>query len=156
MVDYDSSLRGNDGFIEVLKGDNLAEHVGNISLLKDGPVLGGGWTIYAYWNNGTGTTISVFKTTWKVPPDPQTTGKQTIFLFNGIQNYGSNFGILQPVLQWGPSAAGGGQYWSAASWYVTSGGLPYTTRESECRPTAHRYHDIDGPFWRPLRLSLRV
>jgi hypothetical protein len=27
-------------------------------------------------------------------------------------------GILQPVLQYGPSAAGGGQYWSIASWYL--------------------------------------
>src|SRR2546429_6181885 len=26
--------------------------------------------------------------------------------------------IYQPVLQWGPSAAGGGSYWSVASWYV--------------------------------------
>ena len=30
---------------------------------------------------------------------------------------------LVPALQWGPSAAGGGEYWSVASWYVggTSG-----------------------------------
>ena len=26
--------------------------------------------------------------------------------------------IIQPVLQWGPSCAGGGNYWSIASWYV--------------------------------------
>ena len=25
---------------------------------------------------------------------------------------------LVPALQWGPSAAGGGEYWSVASWYV--------------------------------------
>ncbi len=25
---------------------------------------------------------------------------------------------LLPALQWGPSAAGGGEYWSVASWYV--------------------------------------
>jgi hypothetical protein len=52
---------------------------------------------------------------------------QIIFLFNGIQNYGNNFGILQPVLQWGFSAAGGGPYWAIASWYVTSKGQAFHT-----------------------------
>ena len=65
--------------------------------------------------------------TWTVPPAPSTDSGQTIFLFNGIQNYGTNYGILQPVLQWGPSAAGGGSYWSIASWYVTSGGDAFHT-----------------------------
>jgi len=89
------------------------------------PALGSGWITYAYWNNGTGHAISDFKTTWQVPPEPESKGDQTLFLFNGIQNYGANFGILQPVLQWGPSAAGGGQYWSIACWYVTSGGQAF-------------------------------
>ena len=46
---------------------------------------------------------------WQVPPPPsvQDSG-EVVFLFNGIQNYGTNFGILQPVLQWGVSAAGAG------------------------------------------------
>jgi hypothetical protein len=91
------------------------------------PALGSGWIVYAYWNNGTGKPISSFRTTWVVPPAPTTPSSQTIFLFNGIQNYGNNFGILQPVLQWGSSAAGGGQYWSVASWYVTSGGSAFHT-----------------------------
>ena len=46
----------------------------------------------------------MFKTTWVVPPAPSTQSGQTIFLFNGIQN---STMIYQPVLQWGPSAAGG-------------------------------------------------
>jgi hypothetical protein len=32
--------------------------------------------------------------------------------------------IYQPVLQWGSSAAGGGNYWSIASWYVDGQGGP--------------------------------
>src|SRR5262249_17675805 len=35
--------------------------------------------------------------------------------------------ILQPVLQWGVSAAGGGNYWSVASWYVTGSGHAFHT-----------------------------
>jgi hypothetical protein len=84
--------------------------------------LGSGWIADAYWNNGTGSPITSFTTNWVVPPAPSTQSGQTIFLFNGIQNYRANFGILQPVLQWGVSAAGGGPYWSIANWYVTSGG----------------------------------
>ena len=50
-----------------------------------------------------------------MPPEPSNHGSQTVFLFNGIQN---STMIYQPVLQWGPSAAGGGSYWSVASWYA--------------------------------------
>jgi hypothetical protein len=79
------------------------------------PAFGSGWITYASWSNGTGTPVSRFATTWVVPPAPSTQSGQTIFLFNGIQNATM---IYQPVLQWGPSAAGGGNFWSAASWYA--------------------------------------
>jgi hypothetical protein len=56
-----------------------------------------------------------------VPRNPTSAGSQTVFLFPGMQN-ATGAAIFQPVLQWGPSAAGGGQYWSMASWVVTSTG----------------------------------
>jgi hypothetical protein len=34
---------------------------------------------------------------------------------------------LQPVLQFGPSAAGGGSYWAVASWYLVGSQTYYTT-----------------------------
>jgi hypothetical protein len=74
-----------------------------------------GWISYAGWTNATGTPISSFTTAWTVPQEPNNRGSQTIFLFNGIQNATM---IYQPVLQWGPSAAGGGQKWSVACWYA--------------------------------------
>jgi len=83
------------------------------------PALGSGWITYAYWNNGTGKPLTSFKTSWRVPPGPFTQHGQTIFLFNGIQNSSM---IYQPVLQWGPSAAGGGNYWAVASWYADGQG----------------------------------
>lgn len=91
------------------------------------PALGSGWIAYAYWNNPTSNPVSNFTTKWTVPPSPSASDGQVIFLFNGIQNFGTNYGILQPVLQWGVSAAGGGAYWSIASWYVTSGGDAFHT-----------------------------
>lgn len=84
--------------------------------------LSSGWISYAYWETNAANLIRSFKTSWSVPNAPVTRSGQTIFLFNGIQNHGNDYGILQPVLQWGQSAAGGGEYWSIASWYVTSSG----------------------------------
>jgi hypothetical protein len=91
---------------------------------KEVPGFGEGWITYASWDNNTRNPISSFKTTWLVPPPPSTQSDQTIFLFNGIQN--SDW-IYQPVLQWGTSAAGGGNYWSIASWYVDGSDGPETT-----------------------------
>ena len=93
---------------------------GNVARRGDAvPALGSGWIVYADWSNNTGTPVSYFSTTWTVPPAPATQSGQTIFLFNGIQN---STMIYQPVLQWGPSAAGGGNYWAVASWYADGQG----------------------------------
>jgi peptide methionine sulfoxide reductase MsrB len=83
------------------------------------PELGSGWITYATWVNGSGTPVSSFWTTWTVPPPPDTQSGQVIFLFNGIQNATM---IYQPVLQWGQSGAGGGNYWAVASWYADGQG----------------------------------
>jgi hypothetical protein len=89
------------------------------------PGLGEGWIAYASWTNDTGHPVSSFRTTWTVPAAPSHHADQTIFLFNGIQN---STMIYQPVLQWGPSAAGGGSFWSVASWYVDGqGGVAFFT-----------------------------
>ncbi|MHB8390369.1 MAG: sialidase family protein [Acidobacteriaceae bacterium] len=82
------------------------------------PALGSGWIVYASWTENS-KPLTLFTTTWTVPPPPATQSGQTIFLFNGIQN---STMIYQPVLQWGPSAAGGGNYWSVASWYADGQG----------------------------------
>jgi hypothetical protein len=52
-----------------------------------------------------------------VPSAPSVQAGQTVFLFIGMEDLFEN-DIIQPVLQWGPSCAGGGNYWSIASWYV--------------------------------------
>lgn len=55
-----------------------------------------------------------FTSTWTVPAAPKVDRGQTIFVFDAIQRSPT---IYQPVLQWGPSAAGGSDRWSVASWY---------------------------------------
>jgi hypothetical protein len=93
----------------------------------DVPGFGSGWIADAFWLNGTGNPVTSFKTTWRVPPAPATSSGQTIFLFNGIDPDNPSQAILQPVLQWGPSNAGGGAFWSVASWYVLGNGQAFFT-----------------------------
>jgi hypothetical protein len=83
-----------------------------------------GWIENSQWRNGGTQPIVYFSTTWIVPPVPSSTDDgQTIFLFNGMQP-DSGAHILQPVLQWGPSGAGGGNYWSITNWYADGKGGP--------------------------------
>jgi len=93
----------------------------------DVPGFGSGWIVDAFWLNTTGNPVTSFKTTWRVPPIPATSSGQTIFLFNGIDPQDPSQAILQPVLQWGSSHAGGGAFWSVASWYVLGNGQAFFT-----------------------------
>ena len=85
-----------------------------------------GWVAYASWTNTKHSPISSFTTTWNVPAVPTANNGQTVFLFNSIEPASGN-AILQPVLQFGPSAAGGGSYWAVASWYLVGGQTYYSS-----------------------------
>ena len=71
------------------------------------------------WSNRSTNTTSFFSATWHVPSPPIKDNGQTVFIFNALEN-GPD--IIQPVLQWGGSAAGGGPYWGIANWYLTDWG----------------------------------
>jgi len=51
------------------------------------------------------------------------TGNTIVYLFTGLEGTAEEADIIQPVLQYGKTPAGGGAYWGLASWYVTSGGV---------------------------------
>ncbi len=64
---------------------------------------------------------------WIVPEPPLRKSDQLIYLFAGLdgvilRDSASMTYILQPVLQWGVSPAGGGKYWSVCNWLVTNEG----------------------------------
>jgi hypothetical protein len=43
---------------------------------------------------------------------------ETLYYFSGLTStLDADCGIIQPVLQWGPSPAGGGSFWAVASWW---------------------------------------
>lgn len=79
------------------------------------------WIVYAGWTNASGNAISYFATQWQVPPPPASQDNQLIYLFNGMEDAAYTV-ILQPVLQWGASPIGGGNYWAIANWYVGAPG----------------------------------
>ncbi|KAJ7097352.1 hypothetical protein C8R44DRAFT_859868 [Mycena epipterygia] len=85
-----------------------------------------GWVAYASWLNTGSSPIASFTTTWKVPAVPAANHGQTVFLFNSIEP-NSGDAILQPVLQYGPSAAGGGSFWALATWYLVGDQTFFTT-----------------------------
>ncbi|KAJ6532640.1 hypothetical protein B0H19DRAFT_1188067 [Mycena capillaripes] len=138
-------FRANTNIHEIPAGGSLA-HVGaeihvlaaNGTVMKKvtagGPTkvksavspLETGWVTYASWLNTGSSPISSFTTTWKVPPVPATNRGQTVFLFNSIEPSAGN-AILQPVLQFGPSAAGGGSFWAVATWYLDDSNTFFTT-----------------------------
>jgi hypothetical protein len=92
--------------------------------LLGAPLLGSGWITYASWTNTTGKSISLFSTSWVVPTMPATQSGQTIFIFNSLADAAQD-DIVQPVLQWGVGAPGGGNYWAVANWYVDPNGNAY-------------------------------
>jgi hypothetical protein len=88
--------------------------------------MAGGWVTWASWSTTAGAKITSLSTSWVVPPPPSSESGQLVYFFNGLQDDAGDI-ILQPVLQWGVSGAGGGQYWGAASWHVDSSGHAFYT-----------------------------
>jgi hypothetical protein len=82
------------------------------------PAAAGGW-IEGAQRIGLIPNYDYITSTWYVPSNPTQNGG-TVFLFNGLEPDGGG-AIIQPVLQWGPSAIGGGNYWGIAPWYVDGG-----------------------------------
>jgi hypothetical protein len=91
------------------------------------PLTDTGWILNTGWSNLSGEPIAYFSTSWAVPSAPPADDNQVIFLFNGLEQSGDGSTplgpyILQPVLQWGNSYAGGGNYWAITNWYVNGPG----------------------------------
>jgi len=160
-----------DGYIvEDLKSHSLIRNVETGEVLKTvkkcpyptkrisikSPELPYGWAAYAY-SLSLGE-ITGYDGKWTVPGNPvDSTDSQVLFLFTGLQN---NYdleadvtNIIQPVLQWGVSAAGGGNYWALASWYVDSmdnayfSSLVQTTAENLITGTMDKKDSTPSSVW---------
>jgi len=78
----------------------------------------------AYWANSNSSQIASFSTTWTVPPVPEKKDG-AIYIFNQLVETSS----LSCILQFGNTAAGGGEYWAIASWYTGGGHTYYSPLE---------------------------
>jgi len=89
-----------------------------------------GWQAWTAFNNINNATFDVFTGSFSVPPVPNGWDGGILYMFTGLQNDNwvpingefptpPGFDIIQPVLQFGQSPAGGGSFWALASWYVT-------------------------------------
>ncbi|KAF8956880.1 hypothetical protein BDZ97DRAFT_1925047 [Flammula alnicola] len=68
---------------------------------------------FAYWTNTASSPIAAFSTSWFVPPTPSNFDGQGVNLFNAL--LGGDV-TLYPKLQFGIGRAGGGAFWTVASW----------------------------------------
>jgi hypothetical protein len=77
-----------------------------------------GWQVYSQHTDFDG--ISYFVSKFVVPPAPtDVTGQLLVYYFPSLTP-SNNGQILQPVLQYGVSPAGGGDFWAISSWLVDS------------------------------------
>ncbi|KAJ6565882.1 hypothetical protein DFH09DRAFT_1314664 [Mycena vulgaris] len=116
-----------DGAIHVLAANGSVVHIASPTPAASPPALAKtGWITFASWFNTAGPSIGSFVASWTVPPAPTTWNNQLIYLFNSIEPAAGN-AIMQPVLQYGLSPAGGGQFWGVASWYLFQDQVFHTT-----------------------------
>jgi len=99
---------------------------GAVPQYTDTPGTGNGWVeaVQEEVSLGSGDNIDKIQGTWTVPSDPSTNGG-LVYMFNGLEPTTENL-IIQPVLQYGATSAGGdigGNYWVIASWMVGKNAL---------------------------------
>lgn len=88
--------------------------------------LQSGYVAYSYWKNSGAANLNTFSTTWTVPPVPHLQDGELIYIFNALVPSSDFTAILQPVLQFGYSPAGGANFWAVASWYLVGAQTYYT------------------------------
>lgn len=147
FVDSRHHLNVNDGFIQIIQTNTgkVTQELDN-GIVKNGTVNKGsifsrykdqstrsaseftdGWQTYAlgYNKSDNPKPFTHFSSNFIVPSDPENMSGQIIYLFAGLENIDTLSHIVQPVLQWGLSPAGGGNYWAICNWYVLSNGQAF-------------------------------
>lgn len=102
--------------------DNFVQGSNNIESYSQS-VPDEGWITYAECSiKGLNpSTITRYSANWTVPSSPIIESNQLLYLFIGLSTIEDGVAhIVQPVLQWGLSPAGGGKYWAICNWYVSS------------------------------------
>jgi hypothetical protein len=111
-------LRGGDSEAAaepaVLRGGN--------KIIGAGSGHGSAWKSWSQFSGPATDSVTGLLSSWAVPPEPPASGRDpsvTLFWWNGVEPADTS-AVLQPVLQFGSSAAGGGDFWAYSAWYVSS------------------------------------
>lgn len=104
--------------------------VGDVQPAGDGksepPYIGHSWIEYA--STHTSYNYGEIYSAWNVPEMPNSNDGQTVYLFNGLEQYSGDVTIVQPVLGWNSDY---GSAWGIASWNCCKKG---TVQESSPEP----------------------
>ncbi|KAH9484067.1 hypothetical protein JR316_0003547 [Psilocybe cubensis] len=84
-----------------------------------------GDVVFAYFKNDKISPFANFSTIWDVPTPPVNSDGQVLYMYNALVSNEFD-AMLQPVLQYGISAAGGGNFWAVSSWYLVNSDVFYT------------------------------
>jgi len=87
------------------------------------PQHGAAWKTCAQYENTN--SITYLYGEWEVPPNPIMQTNQILYFWNGVEPE-DNSAVVQPVLQFGATPAGGGYYWAMASWFVSFQGAVFS------------------------------
>ena len=143
FVDKDHHLIQKNGNIELIRSKTgMTEQIYDTRLKATNLITQDNNTLFQDWDSDEGWITyaecevfvsdpkpTYFGAEWVVPLPPLKKSDQLIYLFIGLggahilPDSNSITYILQPVLQWGMSPAGGGEYWAICNWLVTSEGL---------------------------------
>ena len=132
----DGSILRKSGVLEAVEPCGFADPMNRDAASAPSRDAGvAGWQEWAQWNSPAD--LGEMQVLFHVPAAPSYYTGQTIFLFPAFEGYSATgINIIQPVLQYGGSKAGGGKYWSIASWiggaawgnnYYTSADVPVAT-----------------------------
>jgi len=84
------------------------------------PSIGHAWVEYA--STTTTSAYGAIYAQWNVPPAPHNNDSQTLYFFNGLEDYNDVVSILQPVLGWNSDYANS---WGIASWNCCARGTTW-------------------------------
>jgi len=115
--------KNKNTFVTLASGEVIVRPRCLYPVIKPGPLHGPAWKAWAEYNNTA--PVTKLTTAWTVPPSPASYTGQILYYWNGIEP-AQNTAVLQPVLQFGATPAGGGQYWGIASWYVDDSTAQYS------------------------------
>ncbi len=115
---------------EVVGDERVAQ--GNVQGVTQQPDISHAWIEYA--SITTTSAYGQIYSEWDVPPTPSANDGQTVFLFNGLEDFKDVVTIIQPVLGWNSDYASS---WGIASWNCCESGTVVESAPAPVNPGDH-------------------